>query len=771
MIVMKSERISGLRVFTQKDGRDRTFIVVYKDYVPIVFFYIDNINERRLAAVQLVDNGFCSQKMAGKICGFHPNTVFKLLRAKRLFGIEAIFDDDRGPKGPYKYVNEIRLHIKKLLRKYPEWTDQAIADQASKDLKLDISRSAAARIRTEKQDKKAKRNKLTKAELVKLAAEADRADRRKYDDRQMELNFNWDPEIKKKCEECSKEGAIKPEKETQRSLIEQMQRGCRFNFCGALMHHLFLNEIGFESIACVFPKHETSGYQSIDILLTLFHSINLSVPSIEALKLVNAGELGLLMGMNRSPEKETVRDHLSEMASHYLSGVSIDRFAEALLEQSFINPEVFFIDGHFLPYYGLKIIAKGYFTIRRMAMRGNELYCITDLQGRPLFFITESNEIDFRPIISRTADKLIELGITRPILVFDRGGYGIHFFKQLDETTDFVTWAKYIGDKALANMPDSSFTVGIRRDSKTYLVAEEIRKVTESVQTAKKEGRSEPTSITLRLIVLHDNKTGKRMGIYTNNMCKPLHEIAHYMLNRWGDSENTFKEMTSRFNLDYHPGYDIKELENQPLMDNPDIALIKKAIHILHAEAVELEKEILITEAKENRRPDKRREGKISKLQSLIAEKKQDILGFEDKLTQLPDKVSILDVIGGKPMNRCDLEKKKLYDAMQFMAYNSREKLVELFRECYSDHRDVKKVLDMITGRAGYIKLVGQTLIVVLDWIENNKHRESAEKFCRMLNGKGVKLIGRLNLNLAFFISKTPLHVLKTASQHMHNQI
>ena len=55
-------------------------------------------------------------------------------------------------------------------------------------------------------------------------------------------------------------------------------------------------------------------------------------------------------------------------------------------------------------------------------MKGSELYMVTDLQGRPLFFITEPNEIDFRPIISRSAAILCDLGIERPVLVFDRGG-------------------------------------------------------------------------------------------------------------------------------------------------------------------------------------------------------------------------------------------------------------------------------------------------------------------------------------------------------------
>jgi hypothetical protein len=634
---------------------------------------------------------------------------------------------------------------------------------------MEISRSAVARIRTEKQANKRQKSQPTKAELMAMAKVADAVDKRNFDERQLELNFKWDKEVKEKTEACRQEGPPKSEKKSDQRLIERLQQGERCNFSGELMHHLFLQEIGFEQISSVFALTPGATYQSSEILATLFHSVNLGIASIEALKLVNAGELGVVIGMPRAPEKETIREHLAKMAEQQLSGSLIDRFAQALFEQDFIDPEVFFIDGHFLPYYGLNVIAKGYYTVRRLAMRGNELYAITDLQGRPLFFITESNEIDFRPIILRSAAKLKQLGVSRPILVFDRGGYGIDFFKKLDETADFVTWAKYVGDKALSRIPDSSFVVGMWFKDKKYLVAQEIRTVSESVQTASKEGRLEPTCINLRMVVLENVETGKRVAIFTNNTDKPLYDIAYYMLNRWGDSENIFKEMMARFNLNYHPGYDIKELENQPLVDHPDIALIKKAIRILHKEVEELQKEIVLTEAKEMQRKDKRRQAKISKLIKSIAEKNKDIDGFEEKLSQLPEKVSILDILKGKPMSRCDLEKKKLYDLMQFMAYNSRERLVELFRDCYDDHRDVKQVLDMIIGKAGYIKLIGQTLIVVVDWIENKKHREAAERFCRLLNQKDMRLIGRLKLKLAFYVSKFPQHGSTAALNAMHN--
>ncbi len=752
---LKTGKYCGFHIIKNPYTNGRTVHVVFLKYVPVVQFNPDTIQERRLAAIDLVEKSLCTQAEAGKICGFHRNTVFRLLRVKQCFGVEAVIKENRGTKTPFKYIGKIRSHIKKLLRKYSEKTDQAIADQATADLKEDISRSAVARIRTEKGKKKSDKF-PPQEELIEIEKIAETVDKQANQGDQMELNFIWDKDIKEKIEESSFEESPKSKQQSKKDLIERLQHGERSNFAGGLMHHLFLQEIDFNDIVSPFSLNAGSTFQSKNILENIFHSINTDIPSIEALKLVNANEFGVLSGLNKAPGKETVRNHLIAMAEKNLSSTLIDNFAKALLQQNFIEKGVFFIDGHFLPYYGLNQIAKGYYTVRRIAMRGNELYSITDIQGRPLFFITESNEIDFRPVISSCANKLIEYGINRPVLVFDRGGYGVRFFHEINKKADFVTWAKYVSDKSLKQIPDEAFTVGIFWQGKKYLVAEKIRTVTESLQSAKKAGYLEAISFELRMVVLHNVETGKRIGIFTNNRQKPLNDIAFYMLNRWGKSENIFKEMMSRFNLDYHPGYDIKELENQPLIDNPDIALINRAIRILKKELKKVENELLLIEAKQIKRPDTRRIEKMSKLNKEIAEKKDDIIGFKNQLAKLDEKVSILDLLDGKPMNRCDLEKKKLYDIMQFMAYNSRERLVELFRDCYHDHRDVKPVLDMITRKAGFIKLVGQTLIVVLDYIQNKQHQEAANRFCRLLNQKQIRFAGNLKIKLAFFITKYP---------------
>jgi uncharacterized protein YlzI (FlbEa/FlbD family) len=382
------------------------------------------------------------------------------------------------------------------------------------------------------------------------------------------------------------------------------------------------------------------------------------------------------------------------------------------------------------------------------------LYFVSDLNGRPLFSITESNEIDFRPIISRAADKLIELGIRRPILTFDRGGYGICFFNELNEKADFVTWAKYLKESQLERISETAFTHCLAVNNKKYVVAEQWRDISESIQTAQKEGRQQPVTINLRLVVIENIETGKRIGIYSNNKSKSAAYIAFYMLNRWGDSENLYKEFMAKFNLNYHPGYDINELEKQPLVDNPDIPTIKKAIRILQKEIGQLAERQIDIQNRLVRRSDKRLSKKLSNIIKEREEKQDDIIHFEEKLKSLPDKISIVELLNGKKMSRADLEKKRLYDLMQFMAFHSFERLEDIFKNYYKDQRDIKPVLRMIATQPGYLKLIGDSLIVVLNRIDLEKHRGPAEQLCHQLNKLNITLNGRSKMKLYFCISK-----------------
>lgn len=749
-MVIKTEKIGKLSVWTDHNSKGKTVKTVYFDYRPVVNFDAGNLKERRLAAVQLVELEHCNQKEASTICGFHRNTVFKLLRTKRLLGIEAIVKDERGPKTPWKYVGRIRETVKELLRKYPEWTDDRIAQKAAEQLETSISRSAVARIRTEKDDLRYTRR--LREDLRELAKIADSIDLKQHDERQLAFNFDDDPEFKQQVEDLAKEQPPKPKTSTDKEFLEHLQAGQRNVFAGMLVHHLFLNEVNFWTAFDYLPR-VTNTYDHYELLESIFFGLQVGLDSIEAHKLVNSRDLGLLLGRISSPDEASIRRRLKEIAEDRPAEHLIDSFANLFLEKGFIDPEVFFIDGHFLPYYGLQALAKGYFTVRRVAMKGNEIYVVTDLSGRPLFFLTEGCEIDFRPIIEKAAEKLITLGIKRPLLVFDRGGYGVHFFSELSAKADFITWAKYLKKQELE---DVEYTSCLKFKDRKYLIAESGKTVRESISTAQKEGREMAASLELRMVVFKELKNGTPVAIYTSDQRRPAGDIAYYMLSRWGESENFFQEILSLYHFNYHPGYDIKALEEQPLVENPELNTIKKTIKGIKQRIGKLVSEKQQTENRLNRRKDIRLDRKLEKLQQQIDEFTNELANFTVRLKEIPEKVPIIDILQGQLMSRADLERKKLYDLIQMIAFHSREYLIQLFRSCYKDQRDVKQVLTKITKLPGYVKLMGKTLIVLLDWIEDKKHREAAIRLCNLLNKMAPKLQGRMELNLFFRVSSVP---------------
>jgi len=173
---IKTEGIGQFLIVQQRDKRGHFVKTVFLNYIPVVHFKIDNSAEIKVAALELVERGLSNRKTARKICGLHRNTVFKLLRTKRLLGLEVVLEDHRGLKQPLKYISEIRSHIKKLLRKYPDWTDQASADQSAGELGMEISRGAVARIRTESQDNPWTKKQAGLKEIIDMSKVAEAID-------------------------------------------------------------------------------------------------------------------------------------------------------------------------------------------------------------------------------------------------------------------------------------------------------------------------------------------------------------------------------------------------------------------------------------------------------------------------------------------------------------------------------------------------------------------------------------------------------------------
>jgi len=753
-------------IFSETERRplrgDRTIRRVFYNYTPVAFFYDDDLTSKKIAAIQLVNTGLATNIEAGEVVGLHRNTVSNAVNTNRLLGLNEVIKDDRGRKGPIYYTAEKRKHIIEILESKPGETDEKIALQASEELGTKISRQAVARIRVEYTKPFNGFSPPSKKDLIEIEAATRRMEKQLGKQVQMSFDFENRPELKDDIEKISCEPSFEASDTTRENTISQLEKGIATPYAGLLFYQLFLGELNFSKLFTDFKPPEKGQYSFEDICLSLIFGLVHGLSSIEAHKLVNPSQFGPVFGLLRSPDPVTIRTYLEIMAEQHISDSVIDKFAVQVLIIGAVNPDVFFVDGHFLPYYGLNILAKGWHTVRCQALKGNEIYVVSDIEKRPLMFITEGCEIDFRPIIHRLASKIIDYGIKRPILVFDRGGYGVHFFSELSQYADFVSWGKHIRKEELTSVRQEDFTVCLHVNGRCYEISQLDKTLTESAATAKKEDRFERSSVNLRMIVIREinQKTGKekghRLSVLTCDKQRPSWEIAYFMLNRWGKSENFFKEIMSIFNFNYHPGYAIDEMEQQPLFNNPEVVIIHSTIKSIKKEIKRIEGDKAILQLNYQKTGKQKTAVMIDTLEQKLREKLEDMAGFEKKLGELPEKITLESLLG-KPMSICDLEKKRIYDLLQIIAYHARERLIQEFKYEYKRPHDIKQILDKITGKGGYVRLMGQTLVVLLDWIERPAHRKATQGLCRRINNLGIKIQGNLPLKLHFAISRTPL--------------
>ncbi|MEW6663458.1 MAG: putative transposase [Bacillota bacterium] len=99
-----------------------------------------------------------------------------------------------------------------------------------------------------------------------------------------------------------------------------------------------------------------------------------------------------MIGALKAPVVKTLRRFLEGVTALETSGAVAMRLARQYLKLDIVQLGVLYLDGHFIPYYGKSHIAKGYFTTRRLALKGNHHCFANDRKGRPIFFRLISTE-------------------------------------------------------------------------------------------------------------------------------------------------------------------------------------------------------------------------------------------------------------------------------------------------------------------------------------------------------------------------------------------
>ncbi|MFA4846528.1 MAG: putative transposase [Patescibacteria group bacterium] len=539
-----------------------------------------------------------------------------------------------------------------------------------------------------------------------------------------------------------------------RIYLDGLERGIFSAYAGGLLFAPLIERHHFvETIQKVIdvPTHE--GYSLRQFCLAFFYFDIFEFRSIEDFKTVYPEEYGILIGRNVSPSIYTSRRFLHRVRELKKGDALIEAFAKEYLKSGLVQWGVFYIDGHFLPYYGMRVITMGWHGVREKALKGSYQFLAVDERFNPfLFLLTPSSEDLLEKIpemieAGRRLGREVGIQVEDMTVIFDREGYSAELFRKLDAMepkVKFITWAKY-KDRWVWDYKEDQF-------DKSVMVQYEIRerreiKYFETEREMNKYGK-------VRCLVTQRAGIKERGAIYTNDKDADGGRIVQLMCRRWGQ-ETMNKTFKWDHKMDYFPGYVAEDLEEQPLVDNPRVKELKRERASLTAKLNGLriqfaQKAFAQVEAGLNMKEMKEKYPELcGEMDSLHAQ--ITLLNLE--MEKFPKEVRFDEAHDGKHLVELDYEKKRFMDCIKAFTYMMEKEMCSVLSKYYDDPKDIYVILSMIVRRGGAIKLENGRLRVRLKGFRNPGVDFAARHLCEELNQMGPRTLDKYRFPIRYEVA------------------
>ena len=338
----------------------------------------------------------------------------------------------------------------------------------------------------------------------------------------------------------------------QRRYLGQLEQGYYNAYAGGLLFAPLMEQYSFiPTLKRVIDIATYEGYSFEELCTTLFYLDVFGFRSLEDFKRVYPEEFGLLIGRSTSPSLFTLRRVLHKVRELNKSEELIDEFAVMYLNSGIAKWGVLYIDGHFLPYYGIYPITKGWHGVRKIPMKGSYNFIGVDAKFTPWIFLVRSSSEDLLQKIPEMLEKAKKIGrniglsekvVEDLIIVFDREGYSAELYRFIDgrdrkdkkRRAIFISWAKY-SDKWVNDIAEDRFDKSV--EVKYEIQGSKEIKYFQTKRTMNKYG-------VIGAIVIQSGKIKKRSVIYTNAKDNEIdaEKIIELLCRRWGE-ENLIKEL------------------------------------------------------------------------------------------------------------------------------------------------------------------------------------------------------------------------------------
>lgn len=736
-------------------------------------------SSERLAIAQLYDIGLASQDELAQAFGFHVNTIAKYINVYRSEGAKGLIEQARGPKEKWKINPEMRGKILIIFLKEGIKNLLGIQKKLKEQWNKEVSIESIRQVLKEggfiregmKTDKVIMEGDLfgycsenMELELFKDKGNDEIGTKEIKEEINIEDNnveIPCDVRVKDKRKDSS---YYSPAQRMYMGQLEQtssglsIERGEYNSYAAGLLYVPFISRYNFiATMKKVINVKTYEGYSLEELCLTLFYFDVFGFRSVENFKTVYPEEYGLLIGKLSSPSIVTLRRFLHKVRELKKGEELIEEFTKQYLKMGLANCIVVYIDGHFLPYWGIEIIRKGFHTIRDMPMKGSYNFIANDEDFNPIIFLIRSSDEGLIRKVPEIINKLkklakeIDLDVKDMTVIFDRGGFSAELFRWLDDRegqgqnkVNFYTWGKNIDDW-VKKFKGEEF-IDCAKVKYKVQKSEEVKYI-DTDRQVNKYGK-------MRAIAIMSGKNKMRSVVYTNDWDADAKIIIQRMCSRWGQ-ENLIKALKLRHLIDYHPGYVSEELDEQPLVDNPDLIELKQERSRLKNQLHELELELtekICKDTKDNTIWKDVKEKEIE-LFSDVAVKKSEITLISQKIDELPKEKKYDEVHDGEKLCELDYEKKRFLDCIKVFAYHMQKQMCQILLNYFPVKKEVYSALDMIIKRGADVRLEDGKLIVRLKRFKDVYIDYAARHLCKDLNKTEPVTLDRFRLPIRYEVA------------------
>jgi hypothetical protein len=203
--------------------------------------------------------------------------------------------------------------------------------------------------------------------------------------------------------------------------------------------------------------------------------------------------------------------------------------------------------------------------------------------------------------------------------------------------------------------------------------------------------------------------------------------------------------------IEYSPGYEANEIEDQPMVENPKVNELKQKVANLKGEISGIKSKFgheVLEEMEKDARWEEIKEKRILTIADIESIRSQITL-LEQEIDKLPREVKF-DEVHGKKLHEFNYEKKRFLDCIKVFTYNIEKQMCNLLLRYYDVKKEIHPVLAMIVKRGGFIKLEDRKLKIQLRGFKNPEIDDTARRLCEDLNQMKIFSLDKFHLPIRY---------------------